>query len=89
MDLMYYSVIFLFLISCFFIIRYKKLLDKKILDIEKKNKEIISYLDREIKENKSVTKDELKKETDLIKSQIESGLLAISKRIGKTESPKN
>ena len=64
MDLMYYSVIFLFLISCFFIIRYKKLLDKKILDIEKKNKEIISYLDREIKENKSVTKEELKKETD-------------------------
>lgn len=89
MDFMYYSVIFLFLISCFFIIRYKKLLDKKILDIEKKNKEIISYLDREIKENKSVTKEELKKETDLIKSQIESGLLAISKRIGKTESPKN
>lgn len=89
MNFMCYTFIFLFFISCFFIIRYKKLLDKKILDLEEKNKEIISYINIEIQENKSNSKEEIKKEISLIRSHIENGLLAISKRIGKNESNKN
>jgi hypothetical protein len=87
-----YTITSSLIMSIFAIVIYRqhlsnKKLAKKISDLESKNSEIMIYMENRINSTKSVSHEEFGREINTLKSQFESGMMALSKRIGKREAP--
>jgi predicted DNA-binding transcriptional regulator len=87
-----YTIALSLIMSIFAIVIYRqhlsnKKLAKKISDLEIKNSEIMIYMENRINSTRGVSKEEFEREITMVKSQVESGMMALSKRIGKREAP--